>query len=154
MPILFKSQPKPSYQAFEPIVMQALGTDKIVDTSERHKRARELLSTASAPAGPAPILWGRIAITCVLLVVLFILGTAITNQKASETLFNCFQPLFTATLGLFGIEAATNGSANGVQRVMPKAQPTMRSTLCLLRRSLSAIRQGASGIFTHYQDLS
>jgi len=108
MPIFFKSQPKRAYQAFEPILLQALGTDRIVDTEERHQRAKELLRTASTQSAPPPIAWGRIAIAFFLLVALFVLATVIKNQKASETLLNCFQLLFTATLGLFGIEAATN----------------------------------------------
>jgi hypothetical protein len=34
---------------------------------------------------------------------------SINDEKGSETLLDCFQLLFTATLGLFGIEAAKNG---------------------------------------------
>jgi hypothetical protein len=109
MPIFFKSQPRPSYQVFEPIVYQALGMDRIIDTEERGKRTKELVGSGTSQAAPAPIVWWRVGVAFLLLVALFVLAISISNEKAGDTLLNCFQLLFTATLGLFGIEAAKNG---------------------------------------------
>lgn len=119
MAIFFKPQPISSWQAHPavPVLMTALNMPKIEDYHEREQTAQHMiegtpaLSKTEVPG--APINWVRVLIAFGLLGILFI-GALWTGDnphysKAGETLLHCFELLFTATIGLFGIEATKHG---------------------------------------------
>lgn len=114
MPIFFQSTPPPASQQreMESILTHALGSDKIVDASERRVEAQRLLAELRPPPKP-PIIWSRVFLASLILVLFFLAAMWLANDpkytKLSESLLRCFELLFTATIGLLGIEAAKRG---------------------------------------------
>jgi hypothetical protein len=119
MPIFFRPRPTEQsiHQHIEPLLMTALDMDKIGNPEQRRGQARRMLSELPAlsqsPQQNPPIIWWRVGIAFALLLVLFTVSLFLTKtpeySKASDSLLHCFELLFTATIGLLGIEAAKNG---------------------------------------------
>ncbi len=113
MAVFFKNTPKAAtLSLYLPALMKALALQQVVDPNVQATQAQRLLDEIT-PATPATIAWGRVIIALLLLVILFggsiVLETYPEYTRASETLLHCFELLFTATIGLLGIEAVKHG---------------------------------------------
>jgi hypothetical protein len=114
MPIFFRAPPRPQVSDIEPHVFDAINFDATkLGIDERRSHARRIASQILQPSAKPPIVWWRVLVAFALLVALFFASLWAARvpeyAKASETLLHCFELLFTATLGLFGIEAAKHG---------------------------------------------
>jgi hypothetical protein len=113
MPIFFKAPPQPKPSQLQGVLERALATDKIDDQKERTRTAQQFLQQIPTQQPAAPIVWWRVMFAFAVLIILFCGSIWLSKEpscaKASETLLHCFELLFTATLGLFGIEAARHG---------------------------------------------
>jgi hypothetical protein len=112
LPIFFRTTPQPKASHLEQAV-RALANDKVDDPNARVRAAQQVLQQAPAQPSNPPIIWRHVFIAFTLLIALFGVSLWVGSNphytRASETLLRCFELLFTATLGLFGIEAAKHG---------------------------------------------
>ena len=113
MPIFFKPPAQPPPSQIEGVVVTALASDKIHDPNQRVRTAQQLLSQVPQQQSGSPVVWWRVAIAIAFLVVLFCLALWLSGKqnyaKLSDTVLHCFELAFTASLGLFGIEAVKHG---------------------------------------------
>src|SRR6186713_1252642 len=106
---LFFTSPESSIDTrVRPMLVEALTKEKIVDSAIVAREIERLLATQE-PAKPAKVKPFTVLVAVGILIVVFYLATffegSTASPKASETLYRCFELGFTATLGLFGIEA-------------------------------------------------
>jgi hypothetical protein len=113
LPIFFRPRPQSKASQLEGIVVSALASEKIDDPNQRVREAQLLLQQVPAQQTSSPIIWWRVITAFAILIALFCLslwlGTNPQYTKLNETLLHCLELLFTATIGLLGIEAVKHG---------------------------------------------